>query len=520
MRVVLPREMAALDRRAIEGGIPSLELMERAGKHVAEQARDLVGLCAGKSVCVVAAKGNNGGDGFVAARYLASWGAEVRVFLLGEEDGLSPDATANYLRFREEVGGVEKCDPSRLAEKLAGSDLVVDAIFGTGFRGVAEGDFAAAIAAINASAAPVLAVDIPSGVDAETGAVDGPAVHAVRTVTFAWPKAGLYLFPGALQAGEIVVVDIGIPQHLLAEVVESEIFTIEEEEVAALLPRRLPDAHKGSSGRVLVVAGSVGLTGAAALCSRAAMRSGAGVVTLGVPASLNPIMEVKLTEVMTLPLPDEGAGHLSEGAVEVLLDKLEGYDVLALGPGIGTAPATCELVAELLRRAHAPVVLDADGINCAAMSGDCLSGREGATVITPHPGELGRLLGRGAGDIQSLRIASAAEGAGRFGCTTVLKGANTLVATPEGRIHVNTLALPGLATAGSGDVLTGCIAAFCAQGLDPPDAAVCGVYVHGRAAELASHMVGSVGMVAGDIISHLPLALSSLLRGREGGRKT
>ncbi len=462
-----------------------------------------------KSIRVVAAKGNNGGDGFVAARYLASWGAEARVYLLGEEDGLSADAAASYRRFQEEVGGVERCDPSRLEEELAGSDLVIDAIFGTGFHGAAEGDYAAAIAAINASAAPVLAVDVPSGVDAETGAVTGPAVHAMRTVTFAWPKAGLYLFPGARHVGEIVVVDIGIPNHLLAEVVESEIFTIEEDEVTALLPHRLPDAHKGSSGRVLVVAGSLGLTGAAALCSRAAMRSGAGVVTLGIPASLNAIMEVKLTEVMTLPLPEGGAGYLGEGAAEVILDKLEGYDVLALGPGLGTAPATCDVVAGLLRQARLPVILDADGINCAAMSGDCLSGREGATVITPHPGELGRLLGREAGDIQSSRMASAAEAARRFGCATVLKGANTLVASLEGRIHMNTLALPGLATAGSGDVLTGCIAAFCAQGLDPLDAAICGVFMHGRAAELATHLVGSVGMVAGDIVSHLPLALST-----------
>jgi ADP-dependent NAD(P)H-hydrate dehydratase / NAD(P)H-hydrate epimerase len=511
MRVVLPREMAALDRGAIEGGIPSLDLMERAGKYVAEQARDLVGLCTGKDIRVVAAKGNNGGDGFVAARYLASWGADVKVYLLGDADGLSADAAANYQRFREEIAEVERCDPSRLAEELTGSDLVIDAIFGTGFRGAAEGDFAAAIAAMNASSTPVLAIDIPSGVDAETGAVAGPAVLAVRTVTFAWPKLGLYLFPGARQVGEIVVVDIGIPPELLDEVVESEIYTIEEEEVAAELPQRLPDAHKGSSGRVLVVAGSVGLTGAAALCSRAAMRSGAGVVTLGIPASLNPIMEVKLTEVMTLPLPDGGAGHVSEGAVEAVLDKLEGYDVLALGPGLGTAPAACEVVVGLLRQARVPVVLDADGINCAAVCGDCLSGRKHPTVITPHPGELGRLLGRGASDIQSARPASAAEATRRFGCITVLKGANTLVASPDGRTFVNTLALPELATAGSGDVLTGCIAAFCSQGLDPLDAAICGVFIHGRAAELATHLVGSVGMVAGDIVSHLPLALSRQL---------
>jgi len=231
-------------------------------------------------------------------------------------------------------------------------------------------------------------------------------------------------------------------------------------------------------------------------------------------------MEVKLTEVMTIPLPDAGAGYIAAEALDILLDKLEDYDVLAIGPGVGTATATCEVVEGLLRRARKPVVLDADGINCAAPRADFLSAREAATVITPHPGELGRLLGRRAGDIQSSRMASAAEAAGRFGCTTVLKGANTLVASPDGRIYVNTLALPSLATAGSGDVLTGCTAALCAQGLEPLHAALCGVFIHGKAAELAAHMVGPLGMVAGDIISHLPLALSGLLREREEERWT
>jgi hydroxyethylthiazole kinase-like uncharacterized protein yjeF len=517
MRVVLPREMSALDRKAIEGGIPSLDLMERAGKFVAEQARDLVGLCPGKTMAVVAAKGNNGGDGFVAARYLASWGAEVKVFSLGIKDGLTADAETNYRRFIAEGGEVVEAAASRLAGEIKTADLIIDAIFGTGFRGTAEGEFAAAIETINASGVPVLAVDVPSGIDAATGALDGPAVKATRTVTFAWPKAGLYLFPGAERAGEIVVVDIGIPLRLIDEVVESEIFTIEEDEVASLLPHRSIDAHKGSSGRVLVVAGSPGLTGAAVLCSRAAMRSGAGVVTLAVPASLNPIMEIKLTEVMTLPLPDAGAGYVSEGALDIVLKKLEDYDVLALGPGLGTAPDTCKAVCALLRKARKPVILDADGINCVAMQPDCLSAREQATVITPHPGELGRLLGRSAGDIQTSRMLSAVEASRGFGCITVLKGANTLVASTDGSVHVNTLALASLATAGSGDVLTGCMAALWSQGLGPLQAALCGVFVHGMAAELATHVVGSVGLVAGDIISHLPLTLSGLLREREGG---
>ncbi len=514
--MVFPSEMAALDRAAIEGGIPSLDLMERAGRHVAEHARDLLGLCAGKRVCVMAARGNNGGDGFVAARYLASWGADVKVFMPAGDEGLSEDAAANHRRFMEGGGEVVRAGGIRLAQELPYSDLVIDAVFGTGFQGAAEGGLAAALEAVNDSGTPVLSVDIPSGVDAETGAVVGPAVKAARTVTFAWPKVGLYLFPGAECVGELAVVDIGIPAHLLGEVVESDIHTIEEEQVAALLPRRRPGAHKGECGRVLVVAGSPGLTGAAALCSRAAMRAGAGVVTLGIPAGLNPIMEVKLTEVMTLPLPDE-EGRLTQQAVEVILEALDGHDNLALGPGMGTAPSTCEAVAELLRRAEKPVILDADGLNCVAAAPECLLEREHPTIITPHPGELGRLLGKKTAEVQASRLESAVEAASGLNCVVVLKGAFTLVASPGGRIHINPSALPCLATAGSGDVLTGCAAVFSAQGLEPEQAALCGVYAHTRAAELASHMVGPIGMVAGDVVSHLPLALSGLMHEKEGG---
>jgi hydroxyethylthiazole kinase-like uncharacterized protein yjeF len=520
MRVVFPAEMAALDRGAIEGGIPSLDLMERAGRHVAEQARDMFGICAGKVVCVVAARGNNGGDGFVAARYLISWGAEVRVYLLGDERDLSDDSAANHHRLVDTGGEVIKAEAVPLLEGLKDCDLIIDAVFGTGFHGSARGEHAEAIEAMNGSGVPVLAVDIPSGVDAGTGAAPGPAVKAERTVTFAWPKIGLFLYPGAENVGELVVVDIGIPHDLLDEVVESDMYTVDEDDVAALFPQRSPLAHKGECGRVLVVAGSTGLTGAAALCSRSAMRAGAGVVTLGVPAGLNPILEVKLSEVMTMPLPDKDGGHLGEGAMEAVLEASAGYDVLAVGPGLGTAPETHAVVAGLLRRSEKPVVLDADGINCAAMDPACLEDREGPTILTPHPGELGRLLGRGVVEIQSSRLDSAQDASRLFGCVLVLKGANTLIADPGGRVFVSKLAMPGLATAGSGDVLTGCIAAFLARGMEPVDAARLGVFVHGKAAEIAAHMIGPVGMVAGDVVSHLPLALSGLLRRREGGWKT
>ena len=518
IRVLFPQEMAELDRAAEEEGIPSRELMERAGRAVAEQARDMLGgLCAGKRVVVAAAKGNNGGDGLVAARYLSAWGAQVEVFLMARPEELSPDAALNYRRYREEGGQVRSGKPALLEEMLREADLAIDALFGFGFRGRAEGPFAEAIEIINRSGVPVLSVDLPSGVEASAGSVEGPAVEADRTVTLAWPKVGLYLYPAAEKVGELVVADIGIPIHLLHSLVKSEMYALEEKDAADLLPRRSPHAHKGMCGRVLVVAGSTGLTGAAALCARAAMRCGAGVVTLGIPSTLNPVMEVKLTEVMTLPLPDDGAGRLAESAAEVVLEALPSFDVLALGPGLGTSPGTVSAVRRLVAEAPSPLVLDADGLNGVAGKPSVLEERGGETVITPHPGELGRLLGRSAVEVQSDRLGSAREAARRFSCPVVLKGANTVIAEPGGRVFFHPLALPELATAGSGDVLTGCLASLLAQRLSTRDAALCAVMVHGKAAQLASSVVGGVGMVAGDVISHLPLALAGLGKRREGG---
>lgn len=516
MRAIYPHEMKALDRAAIESGIPSLRLMERAGRGVAEQARDMLGPASGKKVIVVAGKGNNGGDGFVAARYLKEWGYSVEVFLLGGPVDLSEDCLENYRRFLEVGGEVKRADISPPPERFAGADLVVDAIFGTGFQGVPMGVHAEIIDSINSSGVRVLSVDVPSGVDAATGEVVGPAVRANRTVTFAWPKVGLYLYPASELVGELVVVDIGIPPHLTEGIVKSDFTVLDDGEVIPLLPRRSTHAHKMECGRVLVVGGSVGLTGAAALCSRAAMRCGAGVVTLAVPARLHDIMETKLTEVMTLPLTDEGTGHLAEEAAQEVLAQEDRFDVLALGPGLGRNEGTARAVWRLLGGWTKPVVLDADGLNAAALNPSILAERVHPTIITPHPGELGRILGKSTQDIQNDRLGSALEASRRFGCVTILKGAYTLVVSPEGKVYINPLALPGLATAGSGDVLTGAVAALTAQGAAPLSAAASGVYLHGRAAEIAASVVGPVGFLAGDLVSHLPLALGALLGRKEG----
>jgi len=507
LRVIYPHEMQALDEAAAKSGMNPLDLMETAGRELALAARNMLGVPEGRKVTIVAGKGKNGGDGLVAARYLAEWGAQVRVIMLAGAGELHPDALANHAKLEPELledWPAEGPEPAGLRQ----ADLIIDCIFGIGFRGIAEGLYAAAIEAVNDSLAPVLAADIPSGVDGADGCVRGPAVRAERTVTFALPKTGLYLYPGAELVGELEVRDIGIPALLLTEVTASDIGTIDEDQVSALLPARDSDAHKGTNGRVLVLAGSVGMTGAAALASLAALRAGAGMATLGVPRSLNPILETKLTEVMTLPLPETGEQALSIEAAGPALLAAERADAVALGPGMGTGGETCELVMALLRQVDKPLVLDADGLNCAAENPQALAERPGPLVLTPHPAELSRLTGRSTGEILDDRMGTVKEAAQRFGCAVVLKGAHTLVADPAGRVRINLTGSSGMATAGSGDVLTGCIAALLAQGLSPFEAALCGVYLHGLAGELAAVTVGEIGMLAGDITAALPVARS------------
>ncbi len=506
MRVIYPHEMQSLDEAAVRSGIDSLDLMERAGRELALAARNMLGVPEGRKVCVVAGKGKNGGDGMVAARYLAEWGARVAVVMLNPAGELHPDALANLEKLESEMvqGWLEGPEPTTIRT----ADLIIDCIFGIGFRGMAEGIYSAAIESINLSGALVLAADIPSGVDGADGSVRGAAVQADRTATFALPKTGLYLYPGAGLVGELEVREIGIPPLLLTEVTASDIATIDEDLVGALLPVRAPDVHKGSNGRVLVLAGSVGMTGAAALTSLAALRTGAGVAILGIPASLNPILEMKLTEVMTVPLPETAEQAFASEAAAQAMRAAERVDAVALGPGIGTGEETQRFVATLVRELTQPLVLDADGLNCASAEPQILAERRGPLILTPHPTELSRLTGRSTAEILDDRIGAAKEAAQRFGCPVVLKGAHTLVADPAGRVRINLTGVSGMATAGSGDVLTGCIAALLAQGMAAFDAALCGVYLHGAAGELASVTVGEIGMLAGDIAAALPVARS------------
>lgn len=506
MKLVTAETMRELDRQAIEGlGIPGALLMENAGRAVAEEVWRR---WRPRRVAVVAGRGNNGGDGFVAARHLANRGAEVAVFLLGRAEQLRGDAQLNcriWLRMGgrvQEVLGEEDLE----ALDLGRFDVVVDAIFGTGLSSEVRGLQRRAIELINASGRPVAAVDIPSGVEATSGRVLGVAVRADLTVTFGMAKVGQAIWPGLAHVGDLVVADISIPRRLLEEV-DTPYELLEREGLPALPPRR-PWAHKGNFGHLLVVAGSPGKTGAAALCAQAAVRSGAGLVTLAVAASLNPILEVKLTEAMTEPVPDE-EGFLGPASLEAILRAAEGKTALALGPGISAREGTVRLVGDLLRRVRLPMVIDADGLNCLARLPEGPRLARGA-VLTPHPGEMARLLGCTPAEVQEQRLEVARRWAQQWGVVLVLKGSRTVIATPEGRAFINPTGNPGMASGGMGDVLTGMIGALLAQGMAPLEAARLAVFAHGAIADRLAGRRGQVGMLAGELIEEIPHVLAEL----------
>jgi NAD(P)H-hydrate epimerase len=491
------------DAWAIEDrGIPSLQLMENAGGALAELADARVPT---GRIAIVCGKGNNGGDGLVTARWLRGRGREVDVLLLAPGEELTGDARANLERLTGE-------EPRLFtSEALTGAAAIIDAIFGTGFSGEPREKAAGAIAAINRAADQprpplVIACDVPSGVDASTGEVADGAVRAGLTVTFVAAKPGLWISPGKGHAGEVSVADISIPSGAPAE----PWIGLIDPAVVDQIPRRGRDSTKFAAGSVLVCGGSTGLTGAPSLACEAAQRAGAGYVTALVPASLNLVFEQRLLEAMSLPLPDED-GALTVRALETVLARTERADALVLGPGIGRGGATQKLVRRIARRAEVPLLLDADGLNALAGRLDSLAQRPAATVLTPHAGELGRLLERPSEEVEARRLACVREAADRAQAIVVLKGDDTLVAEPAGRVAVSRGGASALATAGTGDVLSGVIGAYLAKRMDPFEAACAGVLVHARAGVLAAETVAAEGVIARDVIELLPHARASAL---------
>ena len=540
MKVVTAEEMRNIDMKAIqEMGIPGVVLMENAGLGVVHAIEEgWGGRGAGGqrgrekwrftespcppvvlsprrrvAVSIFVGKGNNGGDGLVVARYLANKGYDVKTYVMAEPDKFTGDALTNLQIAQNMRLPLEFILSEEQLEvhkgQIAASDLLVDSIFGTGLRGAVRGFAANVIDFLNSTSLPIVAIDLPSGLEANTGKVEGPCIRAALTVTMALPKRGLLLYPGADFVGRLEVADIGIPR----EVVESlnvPVNLIRTSEAAKLLPARPRDAHKGTFGKVLVLAGSVGFTGAAAMTSEAALRVGAGLVTLGIPRSLNAIMEMKLTEVMTHPLSETESLTLASGAWDEIIELLNSADVVALGPGLSRVPETVSLVQSLCRQIRIPKVIDADGLNALAENRGIMKELGPQTILTPHPGEMARLIGCSIYDVQSDRINIARDFAKENSVILVLKGAPTVTADPQGLVYLNTTGNPGLASGGTGDVLTGAIAGFLAQGADATDAAVLGVYVHGLAGDLAAMVQGEAGLLAQDVLHHLPRAIQRL----------
>jgi NAD(P)H-hydrate epimerase len=515
LEILTGSEMRRVDRRAIDGlGIPSLDLMEAAGRGIAEaMLRDDPDL-ARRTIAVVCGRGNNGGDGLVIARRFRARGIHPRVVLVARGSDLEGDPAVNLRRARE--AGVEVVEASdeaaweRAFEGIVGCDLVVDALLGTGVRGGARGLVARAIEDLQASGAVLVSVDLPSGVDADSGDVDGVAIRARRTYTLCRPKVSLVIDPAARYAGSWRVIDIGIPD----ECVVPERSNLEwlDAEAAPALPRRPRHAHKGDYGHLLVVAGSRGKSGAAVLASRAALRAGVGLVTAATPRSSLPVVAGQQAEVMTEPLPESAGGSLAHGAAARVRALLDSRDALALGPGLGTEAATGRAVAEIVARRTTPAVIDADGLNAFATRGrgkTALRAGKHPLVLTPHPGEAARLLGTSIGEVQRDRIGSARALAARTGAVVVLKGHRTLVADPSGAVSVNGSGNPGMATAGTGDVLTGIVGALLARGLPALEAARLAVYVHGDAGDRAAASRGEEGLIAGDLIEALPAAVAA-----------
>jgi hydroxyethylthiazole kinase-like uncharacterized protein yjeF len=518
MKILTSAEMREVDRLSTERhGVPSLTLMENAGKSIAQLIQSRIPGFARRRIIVLCGKGNNGGDGFVVARHLLKMGAKPRVFLLAEPRELKGDAAANFRRWKKAsrelrvIRNAKEWQSSK--EEVASADIVVDALLGTGARGPVEGLFDEAIRDINRNRSnqDVVAVDIPSGLLADTGEVPGVAVSADYTVTFTSPKPGLLLAAGPSHVGQLAVRQIGSPEDLVEEQGKGNLRWNESREFARFaLPRR-PQGHKGEYGHALIVAGSVGKSGAAVLASWGALRAGAGLVTVATPEPVLPIVAAHTPEIMTEPLVATLAGTISARCFEgnFFGELLAGKDALAMGPGLTAQAETQEFVRVVVgMRARVPIILDADGLNAFAGRAQELRDPTDPIAVTPHPGEMARLLGCSNSDVQAHRIETAQKAAADWNAHVILKGHQTVIAAPDGSTWINSTGNPGMATAGTGDVLTGMLAGLTAQygKANWPQLLAFGVYLHGLAGDIAAAQIGEAPLMASDLIRAIPAA--------------
>ena len=523
MRVLNTQQMREADRQTTdEIGLPSIVLMENAGRQAVAAMEAAFEDLATSKVAVLCGRGSNGGDGFVVARTLAQRGIEAMVFLLGSVGDVRGDARVN-LEILGHVGltVVEITDAQEWElhfSEISECDLIVDAVVGTGFHGPLTGLLESVVADVNGLGVPVVAIDLPTGVSADSHEVDGEAIEATMTVTLAAPKIPLILPPADAFGGDLVIADIGIPSAVIDELEGPWLELLTRERMRELVPARAADSHKGDFGRVLVIAGSVGRTGAAHLAAIGALRSGAGLVTIATPRSCVPTLAMMMPEYMTEGLEETAAGTIDFGAVERVLDLKA--DIIALGPGLGQDPSTSAFVQAIVERSGAPLILDADALNAFTGDPERLTGRNGVDVIiTPHPGEMARLLNISIEQVQADRLEHAREFAAARRVHVVLKGHRTIIAGPEGRSFVNLTGNAGMATGGTGDLLTGMIAAWFAQLLDAEAACKLAVYLHGTAGDLAEADEGDVALLPTDIAGRLGDAVLELTARRKVRRQ-
>lgn len=516
-KIITAAQMQALDRRTIsEAHIPAITLMEHAGAGIVSCLEQRYGPVRGRTVTVVCGKGNNGGDGFVAARLLRRRHAKVRVLAMAPTSELSRDAATMSRQFVRSAGKSSVYPYTSKAQAqalLQDSDILIDALLGTGLSATVTGRYAEAIDSINEAGRPVIAVDLPSGLHADTGTTLGRAIRATLTVTLGLPKLGLYQGDGINLSGEVAIVDIGIPPAY-TEAVESRTTLMTQQEICTYLPRRQSSSHKGTFGHAGIIAGSVGKTGAAAMAARAALRVGTGLVTVAIPSSVNDVLEAKLLEAMTVPMPETKARTLARTALDRLGDFMAARTAVAIGPGLSTHPETVELIQALMKQLDRPAVLDADALNALTGRTALLASCKIPPIITPHPGEMARLEADATPQtVNNDRIGTATRFARARGLFVVLKGARTVVARPDGAVAICPTGNPGMATGGTGDVLTGMMVGFLAQGLPSWEAACAATYLHGVAGDLAAARTGQAGLIAGDMIEEIPSALKLVYQG-------
>ncbi len=512
MKIVTNEQMMQLDELAVSKyGIPGVVLMENAGTNI---VFEVMAMNPSKQrVHLFCGMGNNGGDGFVAARHLSNNGFPVTVYVVGKLSDLKGDSYLNYqvikkmqlnIEIISDGGGINKME-----KNIRPTDMIVDALIGTGLNREVTGIYGEVIDSINRNPAIVLSVDIPSGVDANNGRVLGRAIEADKTVTFALPKIGNILFPGAKYQGELLIKKISIPDGVLDDLqIQTNLIT--RADVMPMLKTRERDTHKGTYGKANLIAGSFGMTGAAILAARACLRSGAGLLKLYIPESLNTIITTSIPEVVTVPLTEMRKGVIAINQLDRIVEDAKKATVTAVGPGCGDTSELLELIRRLLRDLEIPIILDADGLNALSRDIDLLNRKKSTVIITPHPGEMSRLTGLGIKEINEEPMRVAKEFAKEFDVICILKGSRTVIATPSGELFINASGNPGMATAGSGDVLTGILTSLIAQGIQPIEASMLAVYLHGVSGDLMAEKRGEYSLIASDIVEGLTTTMREM----------